>query len=165
MVKKNVKLGINMADDVLKLCDKYVKITGVKSRSAFIESAVKDHISRLVTEQQKDILAPQLAGEIVKASEAGVTKISKGLFRYAVEVEILTMILSEIADVPAEIMEEYRHEAVNNVRRTRGKINLDDLIQRNNREFAKAKIEQQPDCYSGDILVVNEYNFDDELYD
>lgn len=44
------------------------------------------------------------------------------------------MILSELANVPPEIMEEYRKEAIKNVRRTRGKIDLDDLISRNQRE-------------------------------
>ncbi len=50
------------------------------------------------------------------------------------------MILSELADIPPNIMEEYRKEAVRNVKRTRGKINLDDLIARNNREFAEQSI-------------------------
>lgn len=45
---------------------------------------------------------------------------------------MIIMILSELADIPSEIMEEYRKEAIRNVRRTRGKINLDDLIKRNN---------------------------------
>ena len=87
----------------------------------------------------------ELAGEIVKGSEAGVTKISKGLFRYAVEVEMIIMILSELADIPPEVMNEYLKEAIKNVRRTRGKINLDDLIARNNREFAERKIEERGD--------------------
>ncbi len=73
-----------------------------------------------------------LPGEIVKGSEAGVTKNSKVLFRYAVEVELIIMILSELADIPTKVIEEYRKEAIRNVRRTRGKIDLDDLIARNN---------------------------------
>lgn len=84
--------------------------------------------------RQKNIIAQELAGEIVKGSEAGVTKISKGLFRYAVEVEMIIMILSKLINIPPEIVEKYRKEAIGNVRRTRGKINLDDLISRNQRE-------------------------------
>ena len=76
----------------------------------------------------------------MKGSEAGITKISKGLFRYAVELEIVIMILSELADIPPKVIAEYRKEAVRNVRRTRGKVNLDDLIARNNREFAEQNI-------------------------
>ncbi|MCM1062726.1 MAG: hypothetical protein NC452_20965, partial [Eubacterium sp.] len=92
--------------------------------------------------------------EIVKGSEAGVTKISKGLFRYAVEVEMIIMILSELADIPRNVIEEYRKEAIKNVRRTRGKINLDDLIKRNNRELAERKIEEGS---GDDDNIVSEY--------
>lgn len=50
------------------------------------------------------------------------------------------MILSELANIHPNIMEEYHKEAIRNAHRTRGKINLDDLIARNNREFAERKI-------------------------
>lgn len=59
-------------------------------------------------------------------------------------------------------MAEYRKEAVRNVRRTRGKINLDDLIARNNREFAEKKIAENPYEYKDDDEIVNEYYIDDD---
>ncbi len=60
---------------------------------------------------------------------------------------MIIMILSELANIPPNIMEEYRKEAIRNVRRTRGKINLDNLISRNNREFAEQKLsENNSDC-------------------
>ena len=55
------------------------------------------------------------------------------------------IIVKELADIPSKVMEEYRKEAIRNVRRTHGKINLDDLIARNNREFAERKIEERGD--------------------
>ena len=116
------------------------------------------YVSDLELGKQKNIIAQELAGEIVKGSEAGVTKISKGLFRYAVEVEMIIMILSELADIPPKVVEEYRKEAIRNVRRTRGKINLDELIARNNREFVERKISEKGNM-SDDI--VNEYTVDD----
>ncbi len=133
------KLGISLDDETLKQCDKYAEKNS-KSRSEFIAAAIQNYVSDLEIGRQKNIIAKKLADEIVKGSEAGVAKISKGLFRYAVEVEMIIMILSELANVPKEVVEEYRKEAVRNVRRTRGKINLDDLIARNNREFAEKKI-------------------------
>lgn len=68
------------------------------------------------------------------------------------------MILSELANIPPEVMEEYRKEAIRNVRRTRGKINLDDLIARNNREFAERKLSTKGSV-SDDF--VDEYTVDD----
>ncbi len=127
------KIGISLDKETLQLCDRYAAEYS-RSRSEFIASAIQNYVSDLELGKQKNIIAKELSDDIVKGSEAGVTKISKGLFRYAVEVEMIIMILSELANVPPHIMEEYRKEAIRNVRRTRGKINLEDLISRNRRE-------------------------------
>lgn len=159
-VKMSKKIGVCLDDETFKLCEKYAAENS-RSRSEFIAAAIQKYISDLELGRQKNIIAKELADEIVKGSEAGVTKISKGLFRYAVEVEMIIMILSELADIPPEVIEEYRKEAIRNVRRTRGKINLDDLIARNNREFAEQKISVKDT--DGDTIVneytINEYDF------
>ena len=154
MVKKT---SISLDEETFQLCEKYAAENS-RSRSEFIATAIQKYISDLELGKQKNIIAKDLAAEIVKGSEAGVSKISKGLFRYAVEVEMIIMILSELADIPPEVMEEYRREAIRNVRRTRGKINLDDLISRNNREFAEQKISVK----GTDVdTIVNEYTIDE----
>ncbi|MCM1062385.1 MAG: hypothetical protein NC452_19185 [Eubacterium sp.] len=154
MVKKT---SISLDEETFQLCEKY-SAEHSRSRSEFIAAAIQKYISDLELGRQKNIIAKELAGEIIKGSEAGVTKISKGLFRYAVEVEMIIMILSELADIPRNVIEEYRKEAIKNVRRTRGKINLDDLIARNNRELAERKIEKGSD---DDDNIVSEYMIDD----
>ncbi len=151
------KIGISLDDETFQLCDRYAAEHS-RSRSEFIATAIQKYVSDLERGRQKNIIAKELAGEIVKGSEAGVTKISKGLFRYAVEVEMIIMILSELADIPPKVMEEYRKEAIRNVRRTRGKINLDDLIARNNREFAERKLSEKG---NKDDTIVGEYTVDD----
>ncbi len=157
------KIGISLDKETLQLCDKYAAEHS-RSRSEFIASAIQNYVSDLELGKQKNIIAKELAGEIIKGSEAGVTKISKGLFRYAVEVEMIVMILSELANIPPDIMEEYRKEAIRNVRRTRGKINLDDLIARNNREFVEQKLSAKSD--DSDPIVseytVNNYDFTED---
>ena len=151
------KIGISLDDETLQLCDKY-SAEHSRSRSEFIATAIQKYVSDLELGKQKNIIARELAGEIVKGSEAGVTKISKGLFRYAVEVEMIIMILSGLANIPPDIMEEYRKEAIRNVRRTRGKINLDDLMTRNHREFAEQKISAKSRLNDD---IVDEYTVDD----
>ena len=157
MVKKT---SIRLDEETFQLCEKYAAENS-RSRSEFIASAIQKYVSDLELGRQKNIIAKELVDEIVKGSEAGVTKISKGLFRYAVEVEMIIMILSELADIPPEVMDEYRKEAIKNVRRTRGKINLDDLIARNNRELAERKIEERG-CKNSDYE--SEYVIDNSVF-
>lgn len=97
------KIGISLDKETLQLCDKYAAEHS-RSRSEFIAAAIQKYVSDLELGRQKNIIAKELAGEIVKGSEAGVAKISNGLFRYAVEVEIIIMIL---ADIPPKIIEEF----------------------------------------------------------
>ena len=151
------KIGISLDKETLRLCDKYAAEHS-RSRSEFIATAIQKYVSDMELGRQKNVIAKELAGEIVKGSEAGVTKISKGLFRYAVEVEMVIMILSELVNIPPEIMEEYRKEAIRNVCRTRGKINLNDLIARNNRELAEQRLPAKSD---EDDTIVDEYTVDD----
>ena len=103
------KIGISLDNETLELCDEYAEKTS-HSRSEFIAKAIREYVSSIEVGRQKNIIAKNLADEIVKGSEAGITKISKGLFRYAVELEIVIMILSELADIPPKVIAEYRKE-------------------------------------------------------
>ncbi len=73
------KIGISLDKETLQLCDKY-SAKHSRSRSEFIATAIQKYVSDLELEKQKNIIARELAGEIVKGNEAGITKISKGLF-------------------------------------------------------------------------------------
>lgn len=118
-----------MSADVLAECDDYCSKNEI-SRSEMIEQALNLFLATRKIENKSEVLVPELAKCIAKASDEGITKISKGLFRYAVEVEMLIAILADTFDVSKNELKDIRREAVNNVRRTRGKINLDDLITR-----------------------------------
>lgn len=132
-MSEKVRTGIYISEDLLHECDEYLsKNSG--SRSELIESALRLYLATRKIKDKSEVLVPELAECISAASDEGITKISKGLFRYAVEVEMLIALLAETFEVSKNHLKDVRREAVNNVRRTRGKINLDDLIMRNERE-------------------------------
>ena len=130
MTLEKIRTGIYVSADVLSECDDYCTKNEI-SRSEMIEQALNLFLATRKIENKSEVLVPELAECIAKSSNDGITKISKGLFRYAVEVEMLIAILADTFDVSKNELKDIRREAVNNVRRTRGKINLDDLIARN----------------------------------
>ena len=132
-MEKKVRTGIYISENLLHECDEYLSKKG-GSRSELIESALRLFLVTRTIKTKSETLVPELAECISAANNEGITKISKGLFRYAVEVEMLVALLAETFEVDKNHLKEIRREAVNNVRRTRGKINLDDLIMRNERE-------------------------------
>lgn len=130
---EKIRTGIYVSSDVLAECDDYCAKQNI-SRSELIEQSLKLFLATRAIKDKSDVLVPELAECIALASDDGITKISKGLFRYAVEVEMLIAILADTFEVSKNELKNIRRDAVNNVRRTRGKINLDDLITRNYQE-------------------------------
>ena len=63
-------------------------------------------------------------------SEAQTLQIAKSMFRYAVEMELIMRMFSETLDFTPSEIEDMRKDAIRNVRRTRGKVRLDDLFKR-----------------------------------
>lgn len=61
-------------------------------------------------------------------------KVSNGLFRYAVYVDLMARIFGDYFRVSPRQFEEYQRQAYNNVRRTRGKVPLDETIRHSNIE-------------------------------
>ena len=78
--------------------------------------------------QDNDILGEKPAGAVLKLSEDNAKAISKGLFRYAVQLEMVMRVLAEISEYTPEQVEKMRREAINNVRRTRGKVSFEDIL-------------------------------------
>ena len=66
--------------------------------------------------------------KFAELSEDNGKAISKGLFRYAVELDMITRILAQRMHISNRELDEMRTEAINNVRRTRGKVHLDKIL-------------------------------------
>ena len=77
-VKMVKKTSISLDEETFQLCEKYAAENS-SSRSEFIAAAIQKYVSDLELGRQKNIIAKELADEIIKGSEAGVTKISKGV--------------------------------------------------------------------------------------
>ena len=73
-------------------------------------------------------MSERLAEAIAEAEKNNAIAISKGLFRYAVQLEMVMRMLAEQFEYKPLDIKMMRQEATNNVRRTRGKVRFDDII-------------------------------------
>ena len=128
MENNKIRTGISISSEVLADCDKYVASGNAESRSELIETALKFYLAAREIETKTDILVPDLAECIAAASDHGITKISKGLFRYAVEVDMLIRLLADSLEYDERDLRELRYKAIDDVRKTKGKVNIDALI-------------------------------------
>ena len=124
------RISIYMDSDLVRRADAYQGLANCGSRNEFVAAAMENYIASLQGNTMENALIEKLAGAIEKAVDYEAVKISKGLFRYAVELNVIMQMMSELQAFTPEEIKAFRREAVNNVRRTRGKVRLDDLFHR-----------------------------------
>ena len=125
--EKMQRISLYLDRGLVKRADRFVKEQGFSSRNELFARAVESLMADTDL-QDNDILGDKLAGAVLKLSEDNAKAISKGLFRYAVQLEMVMRVLTELSEYTPEQVEEMRRESINHVRRTRGKVSLEDIL-------------------------------------
>ena len=128
------RISIYLDKELVKRADLCQSLAGCDSRNEFVAKAIEYFIADLQIKNSEGLICEKLADTIAKASDDGMVKISKGLFRYAVEVEVIMKMLSMVLEIDESEIKEMRKEAINNVRRTRGKVRMDSFYSRKDYE-------------------------------
>ena len=126
--KQRISLYLDK-ETVLKM-DEAIKKYDYRSRNDFVSFAVDNLIADKLLDENDTVISEKLSKAIAEMSEAQTLQIAKSMFRYAVEMELIMRMFSETLDFTPAELEEMRKEAIRNVRRTRGKVRLDDLFKR-----------------------------------
>ena len=126
--KQRISLYLDK-ETVLKM-DEAIKKYDYRSLNDFVSFAVDNLIADKLLDENDTVISEKLSRSIAEMSEKQTLQIAKSMFRYAVEMELIMRIFSEITDFTPSKIEEMRKEAIRNVRRTRGKVRLDDLFKR-----------------------------------
>lgn len=122
------RISLYLDKNLVKNADKFFKDYGFKSRNEFYSYAVENLIADKILKDNSNVISDKLSKAIANCSEDNAKAISKGLFRYAVQLEMVMRMIAEQFDYRKDEIENMRKEAINNVRRTRGKVNLIDII-------------------------------------
>ena len=129
MDSENMKrVGLYLDKDLVKRADDMVKQFHFKSRNEFFAAAVENYIADYLLGSNESVVSDKLGKSIAKYSEDNAKAISKGLFRYAVQLEMMCRVLAIDRMITKDVLEGMRHEAINNVRRTRGKVRFEELL-------------------------------------
>ena len=116
-------------ETVIKM-DEAIKKYDYRSRNDFVSFAVDNLIADKLLDENDTVISEKLSKAIAQMSEAQTLQIAKSMFRYAVEMELIMRMFSEITGFTPSEIEDMRKDAIRNVRRTRGKVRLDDLFKR-----------------------------------
>ncbi len=100
----------------------------VNSFSAFASKAIEAYITKLVVDQNSDLLSDEIRKAIKNELGPIGTRVSKGLYRYAVELDTIIQIIGELYEFNPKSLEGYRTKAEGHVYKLKGKIDYSALL-------------------------------------
>ena len=108
--------------------DGWLEIDNCKSRSEFIEKALSFYMGYLGTEDITSYLSKALISSVEGTLQKTENRMAANLFRLSVEISMMMHLLATTIDITDEELQRLRGRCVAEVKRTRGKIRLDDAV-------------------------------------
>lgn len=127
MKDEKVKTTIYMDRSLLEQLETCSKDYGYKSKNEFVIEAVKNHIANKTLENESDIFSEKLADAIQKQTDTLAKRVSKGLYRYAVELSMIMHMLAANIELDDETIKTLRARAMREVKGLRGKLCLEAI--------------------------------------
>ena len=106
----------------------FTEPTKVNSFSAFASKAIESYITKLVIDKNGDLLSDEIRKAIKNELGPINTRVSKGLYRYAVELDTIVQILAEVYGFNPKFVEGYRKKAEGHIYKLKGKIDYAALM-------------------------------------
>ncbi|MBR1382594.1 MAG: hypothetical protein IJ555_02095 [Ruminococcus sp.] len=125
-----VKTTLKAYPDTLELADTLFKRDNCRSRSEFIEKAVRFYCGYLLNKENAamEFIAPQIktmTDGIIKSSEQ---RLARAMFKIAVELGAVTHILAATNDINDETLFKLRNMCTDEVKRINGIINFEKAV-------------------------------------
>jgi len=128
---KNTKerTAIWLYPETMERLDGWVTQDNCKSRSEFMEKALSFYMGYLSSEDITDYLSKALLSSIQGTLQNTENRVANNLFRLSVEISMMMHLLATTLEVTDDELRSLRGRCVAEVKKTRGKIKLDDAVQ------------------------------------
>lgn len=126
--KEKIRVSLFLDRNLVETADNILKERGYRSRNEWYSALLSKAVADEVTEKHKEILGEKFAAAMEQYVAEIKQMVAKGLFRYAVQLELIARILAERYEYSDAQVQELAREATKNVRRLRGKIPLEKIL-------------------------------------
>lgn len=142
--KNAVRKTVYMDEELERRCEILFGEAGAKSFSDFVSKALEFYIDKLITGAHGNLLTEELSQAIRDEVRPIASRLSKGLYRYAVMLDMLCQIIAyQDTQWTPDDLELLRRFANVRVAKMRGKIDLEALL--NDNRFEKEREENTED--------------------
>ena len=125
---ESVRKTVYLEEKLVKRAEILFGEAEVESFSAFVTKAIEAYITKLVIDKNGDLLSEEIRKAIKNELGPINTRVSKGLYRYAVELDTIVQILAEVYGFNPKFVEGYRKKAEGHVYKLKGKIDYAALM-------------------------------------
>lgn len=132
---EGIRKTVYISEELVKRAEILYGEAEVNSFSGFVSKAVDAYISKLVADKYGSALSEEIRKAI--RNELGVinSRLSKGLYRYAIEIDILAQLLADACEYTPEELRRIRVEANKQIAKMRGSIDLNAIFCNGEEEY------------------------------
>ena len=120
--------------DTLEEVDKAYEGDNCKSKSEFIEKAIRFYLGYLKQEDNVSYLSPRITSSVDAVVHGAEQRINRNLYKIAVELGKLSHTLAAVNDVDEETLQELHEMCLDEVRHINGVINFEKAVRFQNEE-------------------------------
>lgn len=129
MDEKKKRLAVWLSPDVLQRADTWLAADNCKTRSEFIEKAMRFYMGYLAGVDTSDYLAKTLVDTIKATIHDSENRICTLLYKLTVEVDIMAHIIARHFGGDHFSLRDLRRYAVDEVNKTNGQIKFSDALE------------------------------------
>ena len=126
--QEGIRKTIYIDEKIFKHAETMYSMADVNSFSAFVAKAIENYIAQLVVINHGTLLSDEIIKAIDNALAPLDRRLSKALYRYAIELDMMSQFVGYQHDFSYEDIIYIRKEANLRVAKMRGKIDVGELI-------------------------------------
>ena len=126
--KAKDRTAVWLYPETIERMDSMLEADNAKSRSEFIEKALQFYMGYLNSENSTEYLTKVLVSVMQGLLRETESRNSGNLFRLSVEMSMMMNILAAGLEISEEDLRKLRGRCVNEVKKTRGKISMEDAV-------------------------------------
>ena len=127
--KNRTKISVYLQPDSLKLCDTTMQTDNCRSRSEYIEKAIRFYSGYLNAGNNTDFLCEQIAQTVSAIISNTENRLARMQFKEAVELAKLTHMVAPLCDLDDEDLRKLHVACVDEVKRINGALRLDRAVE------------------------------------
>ena len=132
MAGNKQRTTIWLTEETMQALDEMVVRNNCKSRSELIEKSIKFYDGYVRSTEENEYLPLALSSAFSGIMKASEDRISRVLFKNAVELAMMMNVLSATAEIDENTLKKLRSKCIKDVKGTLGKVNFEEVYKYQN---------------------------------